>query len=115
MPQNIPSDVQSASAGTTCQTTASNFAYIVTGTVLGVIVALCFAAIMLFYSVMASGFYRYDSARYMGTGPSDPGYGYLDDGTGDDNGNSWGDDQNGWQGQQGDSVDESLLSNAQNV
>ena len=51
MPQNIPSDVQSASAGTTCQTTASNFAYIVTGTVLGVIVALCFAAIMLFYSV----------------------------------------------------------------
>ena len=84
MPQNIPSDVQSASAGTTCQTTASNFAYIVTGTVLGVIVALCFAAIMLFYSVMASGLYRYGSARYMGTGPSDPGYGYLDDGTGDD-------------------------------
>lgn len=107
MPQNIPSDVQSASAGTTCQTTASNFAYIVTGTVLGVIVTLCFAAIMLFYSVMASGLYRYDSARYMGTGPSDPGYGYLDDGTGDD--------QNGWRGQQGDSVDESLLSNAQNV
>ena len=75
MPQNIPSDVQSASAGTTCQTTASNFAYIVTGTVLGVIVALCFAAIMLFYSVMASGLYRYGSARYMGTGPSDPGSG----------------------------------------
>lgn len=56
-----PAEIESASAGTACQTTGSNFAYIVTAATLGVIALFAIACTLLAYGVLGS--YEY----YAGT------------------------------------------------
>ena len=81
-----PAVIESATASTACQTNGSNFSYILTGSVLGVVVVVAAAVLVLLFSLASSG-----TSAYSFEGQDD-GYGY-DDGYTDDPGGS--DDMDG--------------------
>lgn len=65
-----PNVIESASASTACQTSDSKFAYILTGSVLGVIILLAVAVTLLVFSVLQVGLDA-SSAHYYDNGHSD--------------------------------------------
>ena len=67
--------IESATASTACQTNDSNFAYILSGCVLGGVVLLACAVVVLFFAIASSGTSSYSTYGYG------DGYGY-DDGYG---------------------------------
>lgn len=82
--QNIaqPRVIESASASTACQTCDSKFAYILTGSVLGVIALIALGLTLLIFAAIASSYERTSSNDWYGY--SD-GYGYDERGyDGDD-------------------------------
>ncbi len=68
-----PNVIESASASTACQTSSSKFAYILTGSVLGVIILLAVAVTLLVFSVLQVGLDA-SSGHYYDYGYSDQYY-----------------------------------------
>ena len=67
--------IESATASTACQTNDSNFAYILSGCVLGGVVLLACAVVVLFFAIASSG-----TSSYSGYGMGDGyGNGYSDE------------------------------------
>lgn len=82
--------VESASAGSACQTTNSKFAYVLTGVVLGLTAALAIAITLLCFAVMGA-VANQPSAASNGYGDYGNGYGNNSQDYGD-GWDDWGDD-----------------------
>ena len=84
-----PAVIESATASTACQTNSSNFSYILTGSVLGVVVLVAAAVLVLLFAIASSGTSAYSF------GGQDDGYGYEDGYTDDLGGSDDLDDSDG--------------------
>lgn len=63
-PVATPAVIESASASTACQTSSSKFAYILTGSVLGILTLLALALTLLIFSITRTAVDSYESSSW---------------------------------------------------
>lgn len=81
-------ELESASAGSACQTTSSHFAYALTAGVLGVITLIAFSLVMIVYAALSS--YVYTDGFTTDDTYFDFEYGYDDWGSDEQDYDEWG-------------------------